>query len=363
MRMIFAVAALAPLAIAGTASANPMTAIGDMDAGWNTLAPGGDTMCAMGTPYAFHVKPGARDKVMVFLNGGGACWTGQHCDAQVDPTPYVPVADLPHNDPRTRKGAFDLENPENPFSEWTQVFVSYCTGDVHLGAHDMTYTKDDGSEITVHHRGKANTMSALNWLFENVDAPERVFVGGGSAGAVASPLYAGIVQEAYPQAEVVQYAGGGGGYRVNPTVALSEAWGTFDDLPDWPSLEGMSAETSVFDDFYLASAAQFPQIKFRQFNTAYDTVQKQFLHLLGSDSEVYPLLKANLTDLESEISNFRSFTAAGGFHTILRFDEFYTFEAGGVRAVDWVRDVADGKDVETVSCDDDDGGCRGDIAE
>jgi len=356
-------AAVSAVAFGGTALAEPLTPIDDMADGWNTIAPGGDTKCAMGTPYSFHVKPGAREKVMVFLNGGGACWAGQTCDASVEPTTYVPLAELPHNDPRTRGGAFAQDNPKNPFSAWTQVFVSYCTGDVHMGANDKTYTKPDGSEITIHHRGKANTMSALGWLFDNVESPETVFVSGGSAGAVSSPVYAGIVQEAYPDADVIQFAGGAGGYRVGANPELSENLGIYTDLPDWPSMEALSAETSSFDDFYLATAAQFPQIKFRQFNTAYDAVQKQFLTLLGSDSEVYPLLEANLDDLATDIGNFRSFTASGTFHTLLRFDEMYAFEAEGVRAVDWVRDVADGKDVVTVTCANDEGGCTGGAAE
>jgi len=227
----------------------------------------------------------------------------------------------------------------------------------------MTYTKPDGSEVTIHHRGKANTMAALSWLFDNVDTPETVFMSGGSAGAVASPVYAGVVQEAYPDAEVIQFAGGAGGYRVSGNSNLNEALGIYRDLPDWPSLQALSPDTSSFDDFYVATAEQFPQIKFRQFNTAYDSVQKQFLTLLGSDSEVYPLLKANLDDLSAEISTFRSFTAAGTFHTLLRFDEMYAFEADGVRAVDWVRDVAAGKDVANVTCADDAEGCSAPAAE
>lgn len=352
-------AAIALLALSNPALAGTHTPIDEMSEGWNTIAPGGDTMCAMGTPYTFHVKPGTRENVMVFLNGGGACWSGQNCDASVEPTTYVPLAELPHNDPRTRGGAFAQDNAENPFSAWTQVFVSYCTGDVHLGANDKTYTKPDGSEVTIRHRGKANTMSALSWLFDNVKAPEKVFVSGGSAGAVSSPVYAGIVQEAYPDADVIQFAGGAGGYRVSGNKDLNEALGIYTDLPEWPAMQALSAETSSFDDFYVATATQFPQIKFRQFNTAYDAVQKQFLTLLGSDSEVYPLLQANLDDLSTEIGNFRSFTASGTFHTLLRFDEMYAFEAEGVRAVDWVRDIADGNEVASVSCANDEAGCGG----
>ena len=352
-------ALIALLAVASPVQAADLTPLDEMPEGWTTLAPGGETMCAMGTPYSFHVRPGARDRVMIFLNGGGACWTGDHCDPSVDPTTYVPSADMPHNDPRTRKGAFDTANPENPFSEWSQVFVSYCTGDVHLGARDTTYTKRDGSEVTIRHRGKANVQAAFDWVTENFAGPDRILVGGGSAGAMSSAYWAGVVQDAYPQSDVIQFAGGGGGYRTAPPVALFEAWGTFEGLRDWPEFSSLDPSSAAYEDFYRVSAARYPQMRFHQFNTAYDAVQEQFVNLLGGTEELYPLLKANLDDLAAEIPTFRSFTAAGEFHTLLRFDEFYSFEAGGVRAVDWVHALANGETVETVTCAADAQGCRG----
>ena len=102
------------------------------------------------------------------------------------------------NTPTKIGGVFDAANPENPFKGWTQVFVSYCTGDSHLGAKDLAYTTSAGKALTIHHRGKVNVQSALDWEYANYPAPSRVFVGGGSAGAIASPFYAGVVADHYP---------------------------------------------------------------------------------------------------------------------------------------------------------------------
>lgn len=325
---------------------------------WTTLRPGGDTGCALGTPYSFHVKPGARERLMIFLNGGGACWTGDQCDPSVEPTPYVPSADLPHNDPRTRKGAFDLHNPENPFTEWSQVFVSYCTGDVHLGSADQDYARSDGTKVTIRHRGKANVQAALDWVRANFDAPERVFVGGGSAGAVSSAYWAGVVQDAYPGSEVIQYGGGGGGYRAGALTALFDSWGVPQGLADWPEWEKVGGAPATFEDFYRVTAARYPEMRFHQFNTAHDAVQAQFVALLkGKPEPLFPLLKANLAELSAQIPTFRSYTAPGDFHTLLRFDALYRFETAGVRAVDWITDIAAGRTVANVSCEDDPAGC------
>ena len=48
------------------------------------------------------------------------------------------------------------------------------------------------------------------------------------------------------------------------------------------------------------------------------------------------LLEANFTDINAAIDNFRSYTAGGEVHTILRRPEFYTYQVDGLRFRDWV---------------------------
>ena len=55
-------------------SGSPLFA--DLADGWNTISPGGDTMCVYGTPYSFFARPADPDKVLISFPGGGACWSG-----------------------------------------------------------------------------------------------------------------------------------------------------------------------------------------------------------------------------------------------------------------------------------------------
>ncbi len=345
MRLILtAAAALTLIASCKAAEEKPPAAA------WTTITPGGDTLCATGTPYQFQVRPADPSRVMIFLNGGGACWSGDLCDPAVGANAYTPLADMDSNNAATKSGAFDAVNPENPFAGWTQVFVSYCTGDSHLGAKDAAYTTSAGKQLTIHHRGKANVQSALDWVYANYPAPDRVFVGGGSAGAIASPYYAGVVADHYPQAEIVQYADGAGGYRAGAVAGLLETWGTFTNMPDWPELAAFDQATFTTEDFFRVTAARHPDMRMSQFNNVDDEVQQMFLALMGVTDPVRSLMQANLDELAADIPNFRSYSAAGKDHTLLRYDRLYKTETGGVRGVDWVRDLSEGRDVGTVSC-------------
>jgi hypothetical protein len=343
----------APASPAAEAAPAASDAAAPAASAWTTIAPGGDTLCATGTPFTFHVREGDASRVIIFLNGGGACWSGDLCDLNTEPTPYTPFAEMDSNDPATKGGVFDAANPENPFAGWTQVFVSYCTGDAHLGARDVNYPTSAGGTVTIHHRGKANVQSALDWVYAHTPAPQRVFVGGGSAGAIASPYYAGIVADHYPQAEVVQYGGGAGGYRTPTVSGLLETWGAFDSLPDWPAFAALDTSKATIEDFFRVTAARHPEMRMAQFNNVDDDVQQQFLMLLGTMAPMRGLLHDNLAELSADLPHFRSYSAPGTDHTLVRFDRLYTTEVGGVRAVDWIRDLAEGRDVATVSCETD----------
>jgi pectinacetylesterase len=321
---------------------------------WETIAPGGETSCALGTPYTFHARRGDPEKVVVFFNGGGACWAGQTCDPTVEPTTYVPSAQMGHNDPRTHKGIFDLGNPANPVGGWSMVFVSYCTGDVHLGGIDRTYTKPDGSEITIRHRGHANAHAALNWMKENFGDAKEILVSGSSAGAVASPIYAGVVAKTHPDATVRHLGDGAGGYGAENVNTTLDAWDLSNSLPDWAIGQNME---KGFTGLYLNAIAAFPDIAFAQYDAAHDRVQVQFSQALGGSSELLPQLTENHETISAATESFRSYTAGGAEHTVLRAPYLYSYSVGGMSFVEWLSDLATGEKPASVSCTEHDDGC------
>jgi hypothetical protein len=121
-------------------------------------------------------------------------------------------------------------------------------------------------------------------------------------------------------------------------------------MPDWPELTAFDRATFTTEDFFRVTAARHPAMRMHQFNNVDDEVQQMFLALMGVSDPVRGLMQANLDELAADIPNFRSYSAAGKDHTLLRYDRLYTTETGGVRAADWVRGLAEGREVASVRC-------------
>ena len=82
---------------AGRSAPAALPRIDELNAGWNRLRPGGGTTCAKGKEYYFFVRSGARDKLLVYLQGGGGCTRAENCandqryhpDLESQPEPTV----------------------------------------------------------------------------------------------------------------------------------------------------------------------------------------------------------------------------------------------------------------------------------
>jgi len=337
-----------------------------LDEGWNSIAPGGDTVCSDGSDYRFFVRVADPNKLVVYFQGGGACWNAVNCDPHLDPSYKPTVAD---NEPERYDGIFAFDNPANPFADYSVVMAPYCSADVHLGNKVATYQAparearegEDGEmlpaheahEVTIRHKGLVNAQAVLDWTYDSFRAPAEIFVTGSSAGAIPSPYYAWKIADAYPDARIAQLGDGAGGYRRDDTATnpMSE-WGTMGHFQQYPEFEGMSAEEIAYEDLYIAAAKRHPDILFTEYDAAEDAVQKRFLAMSGSQTtHLIESLEANHNDIRAEVDNFRAYVAGGDSHTILARPEFYTFQVDGRRIRDWVADLADFETVENVICD------------
>jgi hypothetical protein len=325
--------------------------------GWQTVEPGGKTVCSDGSPYRFFTRAGDPDKLLVYFQGGGACWFPENCDTHLSPSYKVNVAE---DDPSRYRGIFELDNPDNPFASYSMVLAPYCTADVHLGDRDTTYDAPAGEDhephpVTIHHRGFVNVAAVLGWTYQAHPAPAQIFVTGSSAGSIPSPYYAWQIAEHYPQAQVAQLGDGSGGYRRSSTTngARMFQWGTLDYLrARHPEFQGVADESFTYELLYIEAAKARPDILFAEYDAAEDRVQKRFLAMGGSrTTTLLELLRLNQQDIRGEVTNFVSYIAPGDSHTILGRPDFYTTTVDGIRFRDWIADLAAHKPVPDVRCD------------
>ncbi|HEY6098169.1 MAG TPA: pectin acetylesterase-family hydrolase [Anaeromyxobacter sp.] len=158
--------------------------------GWNDVA---GMLCADGSPTGIGVQFGTRNSVIVVLSGGGACWDATHCGATV-PRSFG-SADFAFYSLFTAGTIFDRSLPGNPFTDWTFVFVPYCTGDVHAGG-DVTMTY--GAAGTWRHHGRKNLEAAIATVAAAIPSPDKVVVSGSSAGGFGALLAFDIARAKWP---------------------------------------------------------------------------------------------------------------------------------------------------------------------
>jgi len=164
--------------------------------------PGGDTRCifSYSTEFSFQVIPGNNDKVLLYFQGGGACWDEFSTSHNFCSTDAI-ASDL--------VGVFDHTNAENPFKDYTVVQILYCSGDLHAGNVQRSYTDEEG--VPVQQMGQNNVNSALNWIASQQASGQLastltdLVIMGCSAGSIGAQIWAetALKQLAWNHAAVV----------------------------------------------------------------------------------------------------------------------------------------------------------------
>jgi hypothetical protein len=332
-------------AVATTASA-PTTAPADRK--WKKVVPGGDCECADGSEFAFWERRADPTKVVFFLDGGGACFDAATCpftglgtggEANYDWSIYG-------EDPAREGGIFDFARAENPFRDYSFIYVPSCTGDMHLGDVTRKYSPQ--------HNGFVNGTAALGYVTENYPDSAQVVVVGKSNGSVAAPVYGGLVADLLPDAQVTVLGGQSGHIPDDPDLNaefFGELWGAYDNMPDWEVNQGLTARDWGPPRFWVQAGLHDPEIVLARFDYAYDREAAEGAELIGLDpSELLASIDANEAAIEEAGVVLHSYTAPGNGHGIFEWPRFYELEVNGVKLVDWVTRLIEGEPVEDVHC-------------
>lgn len=180
----------------------PITAPADR---W-TWVPFPDSACGNGEPTGIGVSlhPGSR-RVVIFLQGGGACWDGFTCygvASAVNLSSGYGESQF-SSEARGLSGftLFNRNNARNPWRDANLVYVPYCTGDAHAGDRILEHRWGNRA-VRTFHVGARNMDAFLARLARTFTDAERVTLGGLSAGGFGAGLHWERVANAFPGVRV-----------------------------------------------------------------------------------------------------------------------------------------------------------------
>jgi hypothetical protein len=336
---------------AGAAAAR-VTTTAPADQKWKKIVPGGDCECADGSEFAFWERRADPTKVVLFLDGGGACYDATTCaftglgtggEAEYDWSIYG-------EDPSQEGGIFNFARADNPFRDYTFIYVPACTGDVHLGDVTRKYSP----RLTVEHNGFVNGTAALGHLAEKYPDAAQVVVVGKTDGSVAAPIYGGLTSDLLPDAQVTVLGGQSGHIPDDPDLnaeILGERWGAHARMPDWDVNEGLTARDWGAPRFWIQAGLHDPDIVLARFDYAYDREAAGGAQVTGVDqSDQLAVIDANEAAIEDAGVVVHSYTAPGDGHGIFEWPKFYEIEVNGDKLVDWVTRLIEGRTVDDVHC-------------
>lgn len=288
-----------------SATAHPETAPLDLRCGpenaqfeatrgeWTQVVVDGDewgTLCSDGSPYAFYVRFAPEgeplDHLVVGLQGGGVCLFEDDCGERQISSPGLFTA---MDDEPPDSGIMSDVPADNPFANWTKVFLPYCSQDVFAGGGVV---EELGQTMVLPRYGAVNMRAAVQMvrdtLWKKMEAegdsyrPDELIAlfGGWSAGGYGTLYnYHWFLDDlqwphtsAFPDAGLGLDNGSTLGVRGLGLVKIP-VWGTEKNLPPYC----FSGECAVGETLFQAISPRLERVPEQQMlmvSNPYDLTQQ-----------------------------------------------------------------------------------------
>ncbi len=304
---------------------------------------GGDgPLCIDGSPYAVFSRAGDPSKLLIFEQGGGACWQDfYNCNVDLGDNflPPFPQVD--------QAGLWNRSNPDNPFADYSVVYLPYCDGSVFSGDNDVDDPSFPDGPVRFH-RGLRNQSAGIDLAKSLFPGATQVTLAGSSAGGVGvagfAPFLARFTFGNWVDLTVFNDAGPVAVNLVPSQEAAIEARAT-----DWQFGQFYAASCHQCDDLGQATGVidwrlkKDSTIREAIYDTDGDLTNRFFLGLLGDQQAWRDLIVTEHGYLNEDYPDrYKRFIVAGDTsHTGLQSILFYTQDADGVLLNDWAADFLD----------------------
>jgi hypothetical protein len=301
---------------AAATTAPPMGEPIDAPAGEWTWVDVAGTTCDDGSQTGMAVNPGTSNNVLVYMNGGGACWDYTTCFvAQTAAQGPFGAAQWAQYDNSLGGSIFDRTDAENPFKDYSFVFVPYCTGDLHGGDQMVTYSDSSHSE-DYYHTGHTNILEDMKRVGPTFPAPDKLVISGASAGGGGVLLNYATYRWYWPDAE---------SYLLDDSLPmlvgddvqpwLRETWIETWDLHTVVDPICPTACTNDFSQMHVALAADYPDDRMALLSSEQDATISGYLLMAQSTFET------NLNELDAAViepsQQWNRFFVNGNSHTMI----------------------------------------------
>jgi hypothetical protein len=267
------------------------------------LDPASGPECMRGAPFRASTRQGSSDELMIFLQGGGACWS-DFCFAITTAPAGIPQTDL-----------LTVE-AGNPLANDDVLYLPYCDGSLFAG--DVAIDENaDGTPDRIH-RGLANLSAALAIGYEQFPHPSRIVLAGSSGGGFGTILAVFLVRYVYPDVPIVVLddAGIGIAHPDDP------AW-IHDLLAEWNALAFVPSDcTDCIADGNATGVVDYalrhdPNLRVAAISSHYDyVISHVFLSLPAVDFQAALVAETDALHA-AHPATYRRFFYAGDAHTAL----------------------------------------------
>lgn len=260
--------------------------------------------CLRGTPYRMATRDAGSEDLVIFLQGGGACWS-EFCFAIETAPPGMPSLDL-----------LEPDLPFNPVRDWNVAYLPYCDGSLFAG--DARVDEDGDGQADRIHAGLQNLSAALDVAHSQWPHPRRIVLAGSSGGGFGTIPATVLVRELWPDQEIlIMNDSGVGVAKQGQPWFLEQLFREFDAeafLPD--SCEG------CLDDGHLLPIVSWqldrdPNLRVAAFSSYEDyIISELFLQLPPGEFRGSLLGQTRLVELRHP-ERYRRFLVEGSLHTVL----------------------------------------------
>lgn len=330
---------------------------------WYTYRPEG-CICSDGEPYYSTLKIGTVNKLLVMFCGGGvaldafsAARPNTIVPEEGKPTFYLPNTNVIGYF-SGRRGLANKDREDNPFKDWSVVVISYANGDFHTGTNDFLYDDEECGRGVCYHHGYLNYRAMIEKIREFVPCPEQVLVTGYSAGGFGTALLTDDIINLFdecndficlPDSSVFSY---NSWYDTatkqwkSPETICSKLISdnlTVDCLVDLHRRHGSKVKIAfdcTYRDALLSQMQNYtdnrPFVFDKEGGDTFEAVLKKSVEILCKEIPDIAIYIFDKTNPEVNVGNLTD-------HTIIANDCVFDYAYGGVKIIDWIVSVINGR--------------------